>query len=153
MVLLTKRFVFLSLLICYMVFIWMQSSYFNPEAMSSTLSTHINMKLILILGVSLELAHLFQFGVVYLLVIMFFLSFGELSKWMDAVALMFAFMYGLIDEIHQLYVPYRSASLLDLIKNCIGIFGAWWFTRKFYFSGQNNRIGRMLRWVTQSTKT
>jgi polysaccharide biosynthesis protein VpsQ len=152
MVLFLKRFVFIALLIAYMTFIWIQSSYFNPEAMSIALSTRISWEVIMLLGISFELAHLFQFGVLYLLMIMVFVSFGELSKGMDIFAVTFALLYGFIDEIHQMYVPFRSASLTDLLKNTIGILAAWWFIRKYYIRNRETRIGRVLRWIRESAK-
>lgn len=152
MILLVKRFVLLGLLIAYMTVIWLQSSHFNPEEMGSILSERISLQFILLIGICLELAHLFQFGIVYILFIMVFLSFGRLSKWMEIAAFAIAFLYGLIDEIHQMYVPFRSASLSDLLKNLIGIMGAWWIIRRCYFSLRDTFVGRILRSVSPPVK-
>ena len=35
-------------------------------------------------------------------------------------------LYGLTDEIHQSFVPYRSATVIDLVKDCIGVLVASW---------------------------
>jgi polysaccharide biosynthesis protein VpsQ len=153
MFILLKRFFFLLLLFTYMAFIWIQSSHFNPEAVGMALSDRISMKLVLLLGMGFELAHLFEFGVLYLLVIMVFLHYGELTKWMEGTAFVVAFFYGVIDELHQMYVPYRSASIFDLIKNTIGIIAAWWFIRKYYISNHNAWFSRTLRRLTQPAKS
>jgi polysaccharide biosynthesis protein VpsQ len=147
-----RRLFFFSLLVAYMAFIWIQSSYFDPETTGARLSDVISLKWVLLLGISFEMAHLFQFGILYLLVIMVFLSFGKLTWWMEVIALCMAFFYGLLDEIHQMYVPFRSASLTDLIKNCIGILGAWWFVRKYYIDNQDSRIGRFFHRLAQTSQ-
>jgi len=152
MSILLKRVFLLLLLFTYMAFIWIQSSHFNPEAVGVALSERMSMELVLLLGMGFELAHLFEFGVLYLLIIIVFLSFGELTKWMEGIAFSVAFFYGVMDELHQMYVPYRSASIMDLIKNTIGIIAAWWIIQKYYIQNQNAWFGRTLRKITQSAR-
>ncbi|WP_079505351.1 VanZ family protein [Mesobacillus jeotgali] len=137
--------------IFYMAFIWIQSSYFDPESLS-TLSTEISFKVILILGIVLELAHLFEFGVLYLLFIMAFLSYGRLTYFKELLGVLFAFSYGFIDEIHQMYIPFRSASILDLVKNTIGIVVFWWLIHRNYFRRPYSKLTQVMRKVTQITE-
>jgi len=139
-----KRLFFTFQTICYMSFIWFQSSHFNPESLSA-ISISINKTVYLLIGASLELAHLFEFGILYLCIILVFLSFGTLRKWQEVIAAILALTYGLVDEIHQLYVPFRSFSLIDLLKDGIGVFSFWWVINRSYFYKQNSRIGQWLR--------
>lgn len=142
----TRSF-FILLPIGYIVLIWMQTSYFDPESVSK-LSSQISSQVFLLIGISLELAHLFEFGFLYLLMIMAFLSFGKLSKWKEYLAIMISFLYGFVDEIHQIYVPFRSASIGDLVKNTIGIMFIWWIIRKYYSQDKTTIIGRFLRRIS-----
>lgn len=42
-------------------------------------------------------------------------------------------LYGMSDELHQLYVPLRSASLMDIVADTFGsIFGVFFSVRWFY---------------------
>lgn len=147
MKLIFTRSILIMLTIGYMAFIWLQTSYFNPESVNS-LSSQINRQIILLIGISLELAHLFEFGFLYLLIIIAFLSFGELTKRKEYIAILISFLYGFVDEIHQIYIPFRSASIDDLVKNTIGILFLWWIVKKYYYKDRNTRIGRLLRRIS-----
>ena len=116
--------------IAYMYLIWLQSSYFNPEALAG-LANSLNRAIILIIGVILELAHLIEFGLLYLFVLLAFLSFGKMKKWKNRVAVMIALLYSLVDEVHQIFIPFRSFSIDDLIKDAIGIFLVWLLIKKW----------------------
>ncbi|MCL6571510.1 MAG: VanZ family protein [Bacillus sp. (in: Bacteria)] len=133
--------------ITYMIFIWIQSSHFNPESIFY-LSDYIHYNIILLLGISLEFAHLFEFGLLYFLILVAFLTHGNLDRKKEFLCLAIAIIYGIIDEIHQMYVPFRSASVIDLFKNFSGVFVVWFFIRKYYFAKGNSKIGLLLRKVT-----
>ncbi|PLR84035.1 hypothetical protein CVD25_13065 [Bacillus canaveralius] len=152
MQLLFKRFILLFFLLAYMLFIWLQSSYFNPESVSSSLASIFSLPVIWLIGAAFEFAHLFEFGLLYLFIIMVFLSFGEFTNKKDYMAITIAFLYGFIDEIHQVNIPYRSASVGDLIKNTIGIIFVWWIIHKYYLKNRNSKIGRILTRITQSSQ-
>ncbi len=135
-----------------MIFIWLQSSYFNPGLIVESSSYTINNSLVLIIGICLELTHLFEFGILYFLLFLAFLSFGEIGKLKNRIAIFISLLYGLIDEIHQIYVPFRSFSLDDLIKDAIGILVIWWIVRKHNFLCQTTRLGLFLKKVEQKAK-
>jgi polysaccharide biosynthesis protein VpsQ len=139
-----KRSIYIILTISYMTFIWIQSSYFDPESLSG-FSSSLNHNVFLFIGVSLEFAHLFQFGLLYLCFVTIFLSFGRLRTWQEVTAAVIALAYGIVDEIHQLYVPFRSFSLGDLLKDTIGIVVFWWVVHRSYFYKKSSKIGRWLR--------
>lgn len=145
------RFLITILPIFYMYLIWQQTSHFDPESVSG-LSTILNPFVILAIGASLELAHLFEFGILYFLLIVALLSYGHLKKWKEVLVLIFSISYGLMDEIHQLYVPFRSFSIVDLIKNAIGVFVVAILIHKNYFIRKGSRLGLFLRSSTNFFK-
>ena len=117
--------------ILYMLFIWLQSSKFNPSQLEYIYPS-IHPIVFLMIGGTLELAHLIQFGILYLLIIMAFLTFGELNSKKEKVALTIALLYGLVDEIHQFFVPFRSFSSIDIVKDVIGVLVFWYIIRRKY---------------------
>ncbi|MCM3573755.1 VanZ family protein [Mesobacillus subterraneus] len=127
-----------------MAFIWIQSSYFDPESLVGFTSS-LSQSFFLIIGAGLEFAHLFQFGLLYLCIVIVFLSFGRLRTWQEIIAVIISLGYGILDEIHQLYVPFRSFSIGDLFKDTIGIIVFWWVVHRGYFYKESSRIGRWLR--------
>jgi polysaccharide biosynthesis protein VpsQ len=147
MLLILKRLVFIFLTISYMGFIWIQSSYFDPENLVG-ISSRLNRTVYLFIGASMELAHLFQFGLLYLFIVIVFLSFGRLRTWQEFTAAAIALAYGIVDEIHQFYVPFRSFSLGDLLKDTIGIVVFWWVVHRSYYYKKDSKIGRWLKSVT-----
>ena len=54
-------------------------------------------------------------------------------------------IYGLVDEVHQMYVPFRSFSISDLLKDWIGVIVASLIIHKSYFSNKKSRLGLALR--------
>ncbi|MCQ6275304.1 VanZ family protein [Bacillus sp. V3B] len=127
-----------------MVLIWMQSSHFNPESIYS-LSTNIRMEILLIAGIGFELFHFFQFGILYLFFTFACLSFGRFTKGMELVLVVISMSCGLIDEIHQMYVPFRSFSVDDLFKNGIGVLVVSLIIHKSYFSSKKSKLRMLLR--------
>jgi polysaccharide biosynthesis protein VpsQ len=145
-VLILKRLFFISLTISYMVFIWIQSRYFDPENLVG-ISSALDKSVFLLIGASFEFAHLFQFGLLYLGIVIVFLSFGRLRTWQEVTAAVIALGYGIIDEIHQLYVPFRSFSFVDLLKDGVGVITFWWLINRSYFHKKDSRLGQWLRTV------
>jgi polysaccharide biosynthesis protein VpsQ len=140
------RLLLLVIPIVYMALIWIQTSNFDPESVYM-LSTQIDMNILLLIGAGLELAHLFEFGLLYLFLVMAFLVFGKLSYQKELLAIVIAVGYGVVDELHQYFIPFRSFSLVDLFKNSIGVWALWFFTRKKYKSS-NSRFGNLLKRIT-----
>lgn len=149
--LILKRLFLVFLTLIYMSLIWIQTSRFDPESLTPISST-LNKSVYLLIGASLEFAHLFQFGLLYLCIILVFLSFGSLRRWQEVIGVIIALSYGLVDEIHQLYVPFRSFSVIDLLKDSIGVFVFWWWINYSYFYKKNSRVGQWLRSVNKVTR-
>ena len=145
------RLVFIMLLFLYITLIWLQSSYFNPESIYS-LSSDIRIEVLLLAGIAFEMFHFFQFGILYLLIILAFLSFGKLTKGMEIVAVIISCSYGLIDELHQMYVPFRSFSIGDLIKDAIGVFVVSFIIHRSYFTKSRSKLGVLLRRIEGLSK-
>ncbi|WP_249315725.1 VanZ family protein [Bacillus sp. FJAT-49711] len=100
--------------VLYIIFIWIQSSSFDPESVH-ILSSYISYHIILIIGICFELAHLIEFGILYLFLILAVLTFRSLNSLIEAICFSVAVLYGLADEIHQHFVPFRSFSIIDLL--------------------------------------
>ncbi len=90
-----------------------------------------------------ESLHLVEFAILYVLIIYAFLANGKLTPFISLAAAIFASFYGLADEIHQAFIPYRSATLIDAIKDVTGIFIAFIIVKYMYFE-KNSRIGRWM---------
>ncbi len=145
------RLVLTLLPIGYMFIIWLQSSKFNPSQLEYIYPS-IHPLVFLVIGVTLELGHLIQFGILYLFLIMVFLTRGELTARKEIVALSIAILYGLIDETHQYFVPFRSFSAIDIVKNIIGIFVCWYIIHKSYFVNKQSKVGLLLKRITRISK-
>lgn len=127
-----KKIILLVLIFLYMAFIWIQSSYFNPSGLLKY-ADYISLDVVIIAGIILELAHLIEFGILYLLCIFFLLTFGKLTMKKEIIAALFSIAYGAVDEVHQIFVPFRSFSIVDLIKNIVGVLIFLYSFRKVYF--------------------
>lgn len=76
--------------------------------------------------------HLFEFGMLYLFLVLALLSWGRLNHKSNFQAALFAVFYGLTDELHQYFVPARSCSVIDFTKDLIGVTVAWYFVSRAY---------------------
>ncbi|WP_246943844.1 VanZ family protein [Bacillus pinisoli] len=135
--------------ILYIILIWHQSANFNPSLYEHYWT---NSYIFLIFGATLELAHLIEFGILYFLIILAFLSFGKLTTTKEIFALVFSLLYAASDEIHQYFVPYRSFSIIDMVKNTIGIWVVWYLVRRRYYSQKPTKFGNFLRGITTFSK-
>jgi glycopeptide antibiotics resistance protein len=144
MMVILVRFTLVCLPILYMILIWLQSRYFSPDSVLDDLS-YIGHGLIIILGTGFELLHFFEFALLYLFIILTFLSFGELTKRKEYLAIIISFLFSVGDEIHQYFVPFRSSTFTDLLKNLMGIIVVWRVTHWFYFKVDNSLLVRFRR--------
>ncbi|MFS0822768.1 VanZ family protein [Bacillus sp. 1P02SD] len=145
------RFILRILPVVYMLWIWLQSSHFNPSKLEG-IHVQIGLPIYLMLGAALEIGHLFQFAILYALLVMAFLTFRKLSLKIEILLFVIAVLYGALDEIHQYYVPFRSFSVTDLIKDTIGVVVVSYIIHKKYFNHKQSRIGKFLRGITELKK-
>ncbi|HEX2787912.1 MAG TPA: VanZ family protein [Ignavibacteria bacterium] len=108
----TNRFVRYHLpLISYLVFIFILSSI--PGADLPEIKFELSDKI----------AHFLVFG---LLCFLFFYSlknqykYVKLQKFAPEFAVLFTLLYGITDEIHQMYTPNRSSDVLDVVADFLG---------------------------------
>jgi VanZ family protein len=99
-----------------------------------------------------ESLHLVEFGILYVLLVLAALSTGGFTPLMSFAFMGIATLYGLVDEIHQSFVPYRSATVIDFIKDVIGVLVASHFIHHAYFSGKFERLGRVLRRIEERVR-
>jgi VanZ family protein len=80
-----------------------------------------------------ESMHLVEFAILYLFFAAALAAGGKLTPALSGLAALAAGMYGIMDEIHQFFVPYRNASLIDVLKDFIGVAAAYFHVRYHYF--------------------
>lgn len=90
-----------------------------------------------------ESLHLVEFAILYCLFVLFFVVDGKLSKKTNLVAAIIASLYGLVDEVHQYFVPNRSATVIDLVKDVLGVTIAYWIVHRGYFV-KKNKVGEWI---------
>ncbi|MEG6614821.1 VanZ family protein [Peptococcaceae bacterium 1198_IL3148] len=96
----------------YMSLIWYLSSKPSDAIVNTGLTFDATLK---------ESLHLIEFAVLYGLWLLAFSTKGPITPKGSKTAALLAIAYGLIDEIHQSFVPYRSATLWDFTKDTIGV--------------------------------
>lgn len=140
------RLIIRILPIGYISLIWLQSSYLDPESIHY-LSKAINLEFLILVGIGLELVHFIQFGLLHLFIIVAVLSFRVLTKKIEYCSIIFSLLYGIIDEIHQIYIPFRSFSYTDLLKDTVGVILISVIVHKSYYSDKKTKVGSFLRKV------
>ena len=99
-----------------------------------------------------ESLHLVEFGLLYVLLVLAALTTGRFTAVLSFAFMAVAILYGLLDEIHQSFVPYRSATVIDFVKDVIGVLAASHFIHHAYFSGKFARLGRVLHGIEEKVR-
>ncbi|MBY6271884.1 MAG: hypothetical protein CW346_06695 [Bacillaceae bacterium] len=131
-----RRFarIFLSVLpFVYMVFIWILSSLPADAVIRFSFYDRIIK----------ESLHLIEFAILYGLFAVALAANGRLTKKGNLIAAAISALYGAIDEIHQSFVPYRSADIFDFVKDITGILILYVLTVRGYFTPEKRGIGRL----------
>ena len=92
-----------------------------------------------------ESLHLVEFGLLYLFLALALLTMRELNGNINMILIVISSLYGLTDEIHQSFVPYRTATVIDLVKDCVGVLVASWILYSAYQGKRFPRICKLLR--------
>ncbi|HZG70651.1 MAG TPA: VanZ family protein [Chondromyces sp.] len=92
-----------------------------------------------------ESLHLVEFAILYVLLINAFLVNGKLKEATHIASAVIACFYGLTDEIHQAFVPYRSATVIDAIKDITGVLICFSIVQYAYFKKPASRIGQTMQ--------
>ncbi|MDZ5471833.1 VanZ family protein [Bacillus sp. 31A1R] len=91
-----------------------------------------------------ESMHLVEFAILYLLLILAALTTNTFNAEISLVCAVIAALYGVVDEIHQSFVPYRSATFIDVFKDALGVLISYWFIQKGYFEGKSQKLVSLL---------
>jgi len=102
--------------VLYMGLIWYSSNHPSDYIVSTGIAIENDLK---------EKAHLVIFAVLYLMIVFALYVCGKLSVKNSNIAAIIAIIYGFLDEAHQYFIPFRSATLNDLLKNSLGVSVAW----------------------------
>lgn len=92
-----------------------------------------------------ESLHLVEFAIVYWFLVGAMLTTREFTPVVSLICALIAGFYGITDEIHQSFVPYRSCTVIDGVKDWIGVGVSWYVVRRAYFGGRFTRVGNLLR--------
>ena len=99
-----------------------------------------------------ESLHLVEFGILYVLFFLGALTVRGFKPLWSFVFMGVSILYGLLDEVHQSFVPYRSATVIDFVKDVIGVLAASHFLHHAYFSGKFARLGRVLQRIEERVR-
>lgn len=94
-----------------------------------------------------EALHLVEFAILYMLIVAALAGNHKLTKNLSLVAAIGACLFGIVDEIHQSFVPYRSATLIDAVKDIIGVLAAYFHVRYHYFQRKHGSL-KMIEKIT-----
>ncbi len=81
-----------------------------------------------------ESLHLIEFGILYWLIALAFAAHQSWTAKVSIAAAILSILYGATDEIHQYFVPYRSATVIDFVKDTIGVLVSFYMMKVTYFS-------------------
>ncbi|GAA0319720.1 hypothetical protein GCM10008967_07810 [Bacillus carboniphilus] len=91
-----------------------------------------------------ESLHLIEFGILYILAVVSLLMVDRLTPTTNRWAAIVAALYGVVDELHQATVPYRSFQVIDIVKDFIGVFVLFLFVKNTIFKHPPRQPGKLL---------
>lgn len=99
-----------------------------------------------------ESLHLIEFAILYVLLVLALLTIRGLSPKLNLICLLIASLYGITDEIHQSFVPYRSATMIDVVKDITGVLVASWIMYGAYQNKRFPKLGKLLQKLEASSR-
>ncbi|WP_203289138.1 VanZ family protein [Metabacillus sp. cB07] len=127
--------------ILYMILIWILSSLPADAIIKTPFSFDRLMK---------ESLHLIEFGILYWLIALAFAANGRWTAKASILAAVISILYGATDEIHQYFVPYRSATVIDLVKDAIGVLVSFYIMKVTYFAERPSFITSLFKKLNDS---
>lgn len=115
-----------------------------PRALIRVLwrTTIFEQRLFFLLG---PVGHLINFGVLAYLLVRALAWQKPLERYHTTFAFILSFLYGISDEIHQLFVPSRAFQLRDVLVNGLGaLIGLAAYTWYDKFKGQRSQMEALL---------
>jgi len=119
-----KKAIFTLLPLLYMALIWTLSSFPADAIVNTPFSFDSLLK---------ESLHLIEFAILYWLIAFAFMAHGRWTERTSLIAAAIAILYGLTDEIHQSFVPARSATVIDFVKDTIGVLVSYYIANRKFF--------------------
>lgn len=99
-----------------------------------------------------ESMHLIEFAILYILIVLAVLTSESFSMKINIICALIACLYGVVDEIHQSFVPYRTATLIDVIKDITGVLICWYFIDRAAFHQRFQKLAAFLQFVKRTSK-
>jgi len=127
-----KRFILISMVFICLVFIFIMSSENGSESMSTTIkvSNVINIGSFYMIRKS---AHFIEFFILEVFILLMISSFKIIDFKCFILSILFCLLYAISDEVHQLFVIGRSASIIDVLIDYTGsLFGSIFFMLFYY---------------------
>ena len=127
-----KRFILISMVFICLVFIFIMSSENGSESMSTTIkvSNVINISSFYMIRKS---AHFIEFFILEVFILLMISSFKIIDFKCFILSILFCLLYAFSDEVHQLFVINRSASIIDVLIDYTGsLFGSIFFMLFYY---------------------
>jgi len=127
-----KRFILISMVFICLVFIFIMSSENGSESMSTTIkvSNVINIGSFYMIRKS---AHFIEFFILEVFILLMISSFKIIDFKCFILSILFCLLYAISDEVHQLFVINRSASIIDVLIDYTGsLFGSIFFMLFYY---------------------
>ncbi|HYK71918.1 MAG TPA: VanZ family protein [Pseudoneobacillus sp.] len=81
-----------------------------------------------------ESLHLIEFAILYLLFVLAAYFNGKLTAASNVLFAVLACLYGITDELHQSFVPARSATLIDAVKDITGVAVSYYIIKKRFLT-------------------
>ncbi|MGM0752983.1 MAG: VanZ family protein [Bacillota bacterium] len=131
------RYVLTAAPFLYMILIWIMSS--NPDDAVIRFPDNQLDRFIK------ESLHLVEFGILYGLFVVALLAHGKLRFTLNFTVALISIFYGFVDEIHQSFVPYRSATLIDAAKDLIGVTILFWIVNRTYFKKPDHALTKKMK--------
>jgi VanZ family protein len=119
-----KKLIITILPLLYMALIWFLSSNPSDAIVNTPFSFDALLK---------ESLHLIEFAILYWLIAFAFMAHNKWSERASLLAAVIAILYGLTDEIHQSFVPSRSATVIDFVKDVIGVTVSYLIAKRKFF--------------------
>ncbi|WP_335871201.1 VanZ family protein [Bacillus sp. 2205SS5-2] len=80
-----------------------------------------------------ESLHLVEFALLYVLFVGALWVQGKFTARTNIIFALLAGFYGLTDEIHQSFIPARSATVIDFVKDITGVAVCFWIITRSSF--------------------
>jgi VanZ family protein len=69
-----------------------------------------------------KILHMLEYGILFILLYRAFRSFDKITLWQNLYQAWFlAIVYGMTDEIHQVFTPTREPAIRDILIDAVGV--------------------------------